>query len=191
MKPHLLPPLFIFWGCSTSTKVAESVFFLTMNNKRIKKNLAYRVVGDLLLYHNSRNIIVICEIRLECIRLDMIYMIVCNVLGCFIVPKVFIFTSIVIFPISYVPQVNLNQKYWIKIEIYYPARPIKVLYYEVLRGKKDDQILLKKSMKELNYWPQWVKLCLLGPPRLPKKIWGLWANILYVAQGAYIWGLLS
>ena len=50
-----------------------------MNNKRIKKNLAYRVVGDLLLYHNSRNIIVICEIRLECIRLDMIYMIVCNV----------------------------------------------------------------------------------------------------------------
>ena len=24
-------------------------------------------------------------------------------------------------------------------------------------------------MKRLNYWPQWVKLCLLGPPRLPKK----------------------
>ena len=66
-------------------------------------------------------------------------------------PKVFIFTSIVIFPISYVPKVNLNQKYGIKIEIFYPARPIKVLYYEVLRGKKDDQILLKKSMKELNY----------------------------------------
>ena len=98
----------------------------------------------------------------------------------------FIFTSTVVFPISYVPQVNLNQKYWIKIEIYYPAKPIKVLYYELLRGKKDAQILLQKSMKELNYWPQWVKLCLLGPPRLPKKIWGLWANILYVAQGAQI-----
>ena len=24
-------------------------------------------------------------------------------------------------------------------------------------------------MKRLNYWPQLVKLCLLGPPRLPKK----------------------
>ena len=103
-----------------------------------------------------------------------------------IVPKVFIFTSIVIFPISYVPQVNLNQKYWIKIEIYYGAKPIKVLYYELLRGKKDAQILLQKSMKELNYWPQWVILCLLGPPRLPKKIWCLWANILYVAQLAQI-----
>ena len=63
-------------------------------------------------------------------------------------PKVFIFTSIVIFPISYVPQVNLNQKYWIKIEIYYGSKPIKVLYYELLRGKKDAQILLQKSMKE-------------------------------------------
>ena len=98
----------------------------------------------------------------------------------------FIFTSTVIFPISYVPKVNLNKKYWIKIEIYYPAKPIKVLYYELLRGKKDTRILLQKSMKELNYWPQWVKLCLLGPPRVPKKIWGLWANILYVAQGAQI-----
>ena len=58
-----------------------------------------------------------------------------NILGCFIVPKVFIFTSTVIFPISYVPQVNLNQKYWIKIEIYYGSKPIKVLYYELLRGK--------------------------------------------------------
>ena len=65
-----------------------------------------------------------------------------------IVPKVFIFTSTVIFPISYVPQVNLNQKYWIKIEIYYGSKPIKVLYYELLRGKKDAQILLQKSMKE-------------------------------------------
>ena len=71
-----------------------------------------------------------------------------DVLGCFIVPKVFIFTSTVIFPISYVPQVNLNQKYWIKIEIYYGSKPIKVLYYELLRGKKDAQILLQKSMKE-------------------------------------------
>ena len=69
-------------------------------------------------------------------------------IGCFILPKVFIFTSIVIFPISYVPQVNLNQKYWIKIEIYYGSKPIKVLYYELLRGKKDAQILLQKSMKE-------------------------------------------
>ena len=34
-----------------------------------------------------------------------------NMLGCFIVPRVFIFTFIVIFPISYVPQVNLNKKY--------------------------------------------------------------------------------
>ena len=100
-----------------------------------------------------------------------------------IVPKVFIFTSTVIFPISYVPQVNLNQKYWIKIEIYYGFKPIKVLYYELLRGKKDIRILLQKSMKELNYWPQWVKVCLLGPPRLPKKIWGLWANPLYGTQG--------
>ena len=107
-------------------------------------------------------------------------------LGWVIVPKVFIFTSTVIFPISYVPKVNLNQKYWIKIEIYYGFKPIKVLYYELLRGKKDIRILLQKSMKELNYWPQWVKVCLLGPPRLPKKIWGLWANILYVAQGAQI-----
>ena len=67
---------------------------LTMNKN--KKESSYRVVGDLLLYHNSRNIIVICEIRLECIRLDMIYMIVCNVYlyvdyniyritGCFII----------------------------------------------------------------------------------------------------------
>ena len=32
-------------------------------------------------------------------------------LGWVIVPKVFIFTSTVIFPISYVPKVNLNQKY--------------------------------------------------------------------------------
>ena len=63
-------------------------------------------------------------------------------------PKVFIFTSIVIFLISYVPKVNLNQKYWIKIEIYYGTKPIKVLYYELLRGKKDAQILLQKSMKE-------------------------------------------
>ena len=31
--------------------------------------------------------------------------------GWVIVPKVFIFTSTVIFPISYVPKVNLNQKY--------------------------------------------------------------------------------
>ena len=91
-----------------------------------------------------------------------------------------------IFPISYVPKVNLNQKYWIRIEIYYGFKPIKVLYYELLRGKKDIWILLQKSMKELNYWLQWVKVCLLGPPRLPKKIWGLWANILYVAQGAQI-----
>ena len=35
--------------------------------------------------------------------------------------------------------------------------------------KKDVPIWLKKSMKRLNYWPQLVKLCLLGPPRLPKK----------------------
>ena len=94
-------------------------------------------------------------------------------LGCLILPKVFIFTPIVIFPISYVPKVNLNQKYWIRIEIYYGFKPIKVLYYELLRGKKDIWILLQKSMKELNYWLQWVKVCLLGPPRLPKKIWGL------------------
>ena len=109
-----------------------------------------------------------------------------RLLGWVIVPKVFIFTSTVIFPISYVPKVNLNQKYWIRIEIYYGFKPIKVLYYELLRGKKDIWILLQKSMKELNYWLQWVKVCLLGPPRLPKKIWGLWANILYVAQGAQI-----
>ena len=107
-------------------------------------------------------------------------------LGWPILPKVFIFTSTVIFPISYVPKVNWNQKYWIKIKIYYGFKPIKVLYYELLRGKKDIWILLQKSMKELNYWLQWVKVCLLGPPRLPKKIWGLWANILYVAQGAQI-----
>ena len=108
-------------------------------------------------------------------------------LGCFklysIVPKVFIFSSTVILPISYIPKVNLNQKYWIKIEIYYGFKPIKVLYYELLRGKKDIRILLQKSMKELNYWPQWVKVCLLGPPRLPKKIWGLWANPLYGTRG--------
>ena len=107
-------------------------------------------------------------------------------LGWVIVPKVFIFTSTVIFPISYVPKVNLNLKYWIRIEIYYGFKPIKVLYYELLRGKRDIRILLQKSMKELNYWLQRVKVCLLGPPRLPKKIWGLWANILYVAQGAQI-----
>ena len=35
--------------------------------------------------------------------------------------------------------------------------------------KRDVPIWLKKSMKRLNYWPQLVKLCLLGPPRLPKK----------------------
>ena len=107
-------------------------------------------------------------------------------LGWVIVPKVFLFTSTVIFPISYVPKVNLNQKYWIKIEIYYGFKPIKVLYYELLRGKKDIWILLQKSMKELNYWLQWVKVCLLGPPRLPKKIWGLWANPLYGARGPQI-----
>ena len=33
---------------------------------------------------------------------------------------------------------------------------------------------------------KWVKLCLLGTPRLPKKIWGLGANPLYGAQGAQI-----
>ena len=120
------------------------------------------------------------------IYLDSEHNILRTWLGWVIVPKVFIFTSTVIFPISYVPKVNLNQKYWIKIEIYYGFKPIKVLYYELLRGKKDIRILLQKSMKELNYWPQWVKVCLLGPPRLPKKIWGLWANPLYETLGGHM-----
>ena len=34
-------------------------------------------------------------------------------------------------------------------------------------------------MKRLNYWSELVKLCLLGPSRLPKKIWCLWANPLH------------
>ena len=47
---------------------------------------------------------------------------------------------------------------------------VEVLCNDLLRGKKDVQLWLKKSMKRLNYWPQLVKSCLLGPPRLPKNI---------------------
>ena len=31
-----------------------------------------------------------------------------------------------------------------------------------------------------------MKLCLLGTPRLPKKIWSLWANPLYGARGTQL-----
>ena len=59
-------------------------------------------------------------------------------------------------PIHYVPQVNLNQKYWIKIEIYYPAKLIKVLYYELLRGKKTLKFCSKNQWRskttDLNEW---------------------------------------
>ena len=47
---------------------------------------------------------------------------------------------------------------------------VEVLCNDLSRGER------------IRIW-QLVKLCLLGPP---KKIWGLWVNILYVAQGAQI-----
>ena len=108
-----------------------------------------------------------------------------DLLGWPILPKYFCFYS-EFSDFLYPKGLIKNEKFRINIEIYYPTKPIKVLYYELLRGKNVTWILLQKSMMELNYWPQWIILCLLGPPRLPKKIWGLWANILYVAQGAQI-----
>ena len=50
----------------------------------------------------------------------------------------------------------LNQKCWIKIEIYYGSKPIKVLYYELLRGKKTLKFCSKNQWRskttDLNEW---------------------------------------
>ena len=40
-------------------------------------------------------------------------------------------------------------------------------------------------MKELDYLPHLVNLCLLGPPRLPKKIWVSVGQPLYGALEAH------
>ena len=51
-------------------------------------------------------------------------------LGCVIVPKVFLYTSTVIFLITYTPKVSPSEKFWKKIQIYYPSKLVEVLHYK-------------------------------------------------------------
>ena len=55
------------------------------------------------------------------------------------------------FPIYLDPRSSLSEKNLKDFHVYYPRKQDLVLYYELLKGENEAGILLKKSMKELNY----------------------------------------
>ena len=75
-------------------------------------------------------------------------------LGCFklysVVPKVFLYTSIVIFPITYTPRTFPSEFFSKYFKNYYGSKQVEVYLVSKVSDFSINHIWLKKSMTELD-----------------------------------------